>query len=354
MKNQIRVISFLLTVILVFACGSAAFAGESLPEGQEKSDETGGAVTRIAGANRYETALLAAEATKDLPFGSYDQKSIIIASGKDYPDALGGSYLSNLMSAPILLVDDARVKMIASYVAESTTGKIYILGGEGAVPASMESELKAAGVPDSRVIMRFSGADRYETNIMILKQMQMGNSAGTVRDVLVCSGKNYADALSASAVGFPILLVGDRLTDAQNSFISDNGSIWRFHIIGGTGAVSEAVASELDSLGKGAGGYGVVERIAGSDRYETSKLTAVRFFGERGPCDTVVLASGSDFPDGLSAAPVAFSHRAPLLLAGGSNTAEAAEAAKALGASDVIVMGGPTIISDEDALRVVQ
>ena len=58
------------------------------------------ASVRYAGADRYDTAILAADALKK----SMDVKrfeNIIIACGSDYPDALSGSCLAAEKNAPI-------------------------------------------------------------------------------------------------------------------------------------------------------------------------------------------------------------------------------------------------------------
>lgn len=329
----------------------------SIPVYTDGSGVQPGVLTRIAGDNRYDTAIQAAESVRELLSGPGSDKfaSVVIASGKDFPDALAGSYLSYVRGAPILLADEARARTVAAYLQDTlrSDGKVYILGGTGAVPTVMETELKAVGIGSDRIV-RLAGANRYATNIEILKEASGPTSSETEINVLVCSGKNFADALSASAVGWPILLVGDRLTDAQKKYLQETPARWYFHIIGGTGAVNSAVEAELDSLARSTGG-GVVGRLAGANRYETSRKVAVMLFSERDPRpDTVVLAYGKNFPDGLSGAPVAFCSRAPLLLATTENISEAISGAKYLGASRVVVMGGPTLISDEAALKTVQ
>ena len=316
-----------------------------------------GVLTRIAGANRYDTAIQAAESVKDLLSGPHSSKfsSVVIASGKDFPDALAGSYLAYVRGAPILLADAARAGTVAAYLRDNlnSDGKVYILGGTGAVPAVMETELEAVGIGSDQIV-RLAGANRFATNIEILKEASPDIAAGIEVNVLVCSGKDYADALSASAVGWPILLVGDRLTDAQKEYITETPVKWYFHIIGGTAAVNSAVEAELTSLGRASGG-GLSGRVFGDNRYATSRRVASVFFAEKNPRpDTVVLAYGIDFPDGLSGAPIAFCHRAPLVLATTSNIGEAERAAEILRASKVIVLGGPTLISDEAALKTVR
>ena len=60
---------------------------------------------------------------------------------------------------------------------------------------------------------RLWSSDRYYTNLAV---MQEENITGNVS---VCSGKSFADALSAAATGTPILLVGDELMADQRELL---------------------------------------------------------------------------------------------------------------------------------------
>ena len=292
---------------------------------------------RLAGKNRYETSIMVADQWMAFNDG-YPFSNVIIASGADFPDALGSSGPAYELYAPIILVDKSNVKKTAEYVYKNmeSDGLVYIMGGEGAVPKTMETELNKVGIGSERII-RFAGRNRYETNIKVLKGYD------SIDSVIVCSGKNYADALSASALGAPILLVGDALTEAQIDFLVEYGII-RFLIVGGPAAVSEEVEDQLigilaDSTGSG----GFLYRISGNNRYETSKNFAYFIWDA---CDAAVLASGNNFPDGLSGCTLCFWEDCPLLLATNKATEEAAECAQSLGADHAIVLGGETLISD--------
>src|SRR5690606_20885373 len=78
----------------------------------------------------------------------------------------------------------------------------------------------------------------------------------------------------------------------------------RIVLLGGTGAVSEAVAETLEDVA-------AVERTYGTDRYGTAAEVA----GDVAPGAPVVyLATGRDFPDALSGSAVAGAQDAPVLL----------------------------------------
>ena len=78
-------------------------------------------------------------------------------------------------------------------------------------------------------------------------------------------------------------------------------------IVGGTPSVSEAVAARLRTAGL------QVQRIAGSDRYATSRAIIADAFTEA-PVEAVYVATGENFPDALSAAAAAGSRNSPVVL----------------------------------------
>lgn len=287
-------------------------------------------IVALAGMNRYDTAILSADALmQEMKKESFD--NIIVASGENYPDALAGSYLAKVKDAPIVLTAPSTDEIMAEYVKYNLAaeGTVYILGGVGAVSETFEKKLADAGINT----VRLAGNDRYDTNIEILK-----GAGVTDESVLVCSGAGFADSLSASAVGLPILLVGNEITEKQQAYLDSLDSD-KIYLIGGTGAVSGAVESTL------AAGY-ETERLAGENRYLTSAVVAEKFFPE---ADTAMLAYAYNFPDGLSGGPLAMMRNAPVLLVDNVNYADAAAYAQKAGVGKIIIMGGETLISEETA-----
>ena len=266
-------------------------------------------VNRFAGNDRFDTARIVADNMLFCnPFGEnmhYDSgwrgpmfKNIVVASGTDWADALAGSYLATKKGAPLILAANGKNGAVMDEVTEyiknnisEEVGKIYVLGGTGAVPASFEEKM---GEEFSSKIVRISGKDRYETNLKILEEAGIEDGD----DILVCTGLSYADALSASATERPILLVpGNRLLSRDNydqtEYLKSLGGKHDFYIIGGEGAVTESVAESLKELG-----YGSVTRVAGKGRHETSIEVAKTFFDMP---DAISFVYAQNFPDGLVA-----------------------------------------------------
>ena len=76
------------------------------------------------------------------------------------------------------------------------------------------------------------------------------------------------------------------------------------YIVGGTGVISTEVETQLNNLGI------TWTRLAGNNRYETSVKVAETLGTENG----IVVASGENFPDALSIAPIAANIGMPILL----------------------------------------
>ena len=114
----------------------------------------------------------------------------------------------------------------------------------------------------------------------------------------------------------------------------------KVYIMGGNAVVSERFENSLS-------GYDVT-RFGGDDRYETSALIAETFYGKS---ILAYLASGDDFPDGLTGGVLAGLSRdgkgAPLLLVNERNTNLAASYIKDAGVRTVKAIGGTAAIPDE-------
>lgn len=293
-------------------------------------------VIRISGAERYETAFKTADTYKEL-LGIEKFDSVIIATGTNFADALSGSYLATVKKAPILLTNGKadNIAKLHAYIKENVVkgGKIYILGGSSAVPESVET-IQSAGYQ----VKRISGASRYETSLKILTEAGI-----TGNEMIVATGNKFADSLSASATGRPILLVkpGEKLNSDQKAVLKklNNGKIY---IVGGTSAVSDSMKKELAA-------YGTVTRLSGATRYETSVKVAETFFKD---VQKAVIASGKKFPDGLCGGPLAAALNAPLILTKDDDTAAAENYTSKNQIHSGYVLGGTGVISEQTAEQI--
>ena len=293
--------------------------------------EVSGDVVRISGSDRIATAISAADQMKAV-LGKSSFDAIIIANGDNFADALTGSFLANAKSAPILLYRAKGMEKNEEYIQKnlSANGIIYILGGKSAVPESVEVRLIDAGYN----VQRLEGTTRFETNLKILEAAGVKN-----QEILICTGWEYADSLSASATGLPIVMVNtttNKLTDGQITFFQQYAGN-QFTIIGGEGAVSKELEADIEAI------VGEVDRVSGSIREETSVAIANRYFGTP---DCALIAFSRNFPDGLCGGPLAYAMKAPLLLVNAGKESAAAAYVDACAITKGLILGGSTALSE--------
>ncbi|MBQ1390219.1 MAG: cell wall-binding repeat-containing protein, partial [Firmicutes bacterium] len=121
---------------------------------------------RLAGADRYATSLAIADAYKK-ELGVSQFTTICVADGVNFPDALAGAYFAGVNKAPIVDIRQnaptgPQTMNAINYVKRNLKagGKVYILGGPGSVPETVENALKKAGFQVSRLW----GSNRYMSN----------------------------------------------------------------------------------------------------------------------------------------------------------------------------------------------
>ena len=124
---------------------------------------------------------------------------------------------------------------------------------------------------------------------------------------VVASGQVFPDALSvgtfASREGYPILLVKRDSIPSQIERAIKDLEINKTYIAGGTNTISKSTEAKLP---------GVLERMAGNTRYETSVAIAKSKFGAS---KEAYIASGEEFADALVISPVSGKYNRPTLLA---------------------------------------
>ena len=187
-------------------------------------------------------------------------------------------------------------------------------------------------------VERLSGKGRYETNLKILEAADVAGG-----EIIVATGENFADSLSASAVRRPILLVKDTLSDAQKEFLGGLEEA-KFYIAGGTGAVSDKLKAELEDYTKAE-----IERLSGKSRKDTSVEIAKKFF--KNPTAAIV-ASSENYPDGLCGGPLAAELNVPLILTFNGDYVRAREYVDEGGIDAGYVLGGSGVLLNETVVEV--
>ena len=216
--------------------------------------------------------------------------------------------------------------------------------------------LVAAGVPASATAVvataRIAGADRYDTAAKIAAtKFPTG-----VQNVVLVTGENFPDGLAgaylAGIQGAAILLTTQASVPSVTTSALSSLKVKNVTILGGTDAVSAAVATSLSGTASThpSGGNLVVTRIGGTNRYDTARLVNTSVpaagIGIVGGKRTAIVATGENFADALAASAAAYAHRLPIVLTE-SNTlsSEASATLTALSIGHVLIMGGFTAVS---------
>ncbi len=166
-------------------------------------------------------------------------------------------------------------------------------------------------------ITRYSGSNRYGTAVEISKA-----SAEKSDYVVIASGAIYADALAgvplANAYKAPILLTAKDSVDAGTMAQIKSLGATKAIILGGTGVVSDKVKNQLEAQKL------TVERIAGTNRFETSVKIAQRLLNitETTP-DMIFFVYYNNFADALSIGSVAGNLSSPILYINGDGNLDA-------------------------------
>lgn len=251
-----------------------ALAEEETIEDKVADDKMDGGqdllVERIAGDNRYETSALISQKVFEA------SEAVVIVSGQDFPDALVSGVYANENDLPLLLAPkNGDLTLVEDEIQRLGAEKALIIGGEAAV-----GPLTGTVIGESE---RIFGKNRYETAEKLAEKMDASFKG-------YAAGSQFPDALSAvpllSKESMPLFLFG------QGQVLEGEG-----YVFGGSAQIGD------DQIGAYA-------RVSGKNRYETSVEIAKRF----GDFDTVIIASGEDYPDALSAAPLSKKHQAPILL----------------------------------------
>ena len=298
-------------------------------------------ITRLAGADRIGTAIAASVAQwPKAPYqstGENDRKTqatSVVLSRSDLPyDALGGATLATVAGGPLLLtptdhLDPAvKAEIVRALGAPSSANTVYVLGGEQALSPAVFNAVKGMGY----TVKRIAGPDRYSTSVAIAKEVTADYGAdGQPERILVATGKNFPDALSAGAaaeastgesgpnVGVVILTDDTKIPDVTAAYLAQNAP----HAYNGV----YGVGGQADAALTGAGIKHT--KVAGLDRYQTSYLVAKTFFDkgiDGNPPRKVGFATGLNWADALSGGAFMGHLDGPLLLvdAGGEPSKDA-------------------------------
>jgi len=247
---------------------------------------------RLAGENRYDTSASIAQ-------DGWEQSDYaILAYGGNYPDALSAAPLAKKYDAPILLTSGNNLPAVTKETLISLQVKnVFIIGGTGVIPSSIDSELKSMKIS----VTRIAGQDRYETAIKVAQQLP------SPTEIFVVTGEDYPDALSIAPIAAlkhePIILVPKNyMPDSVKAYLSAN-SINKTYVVGDSDIIDDNVFNQFPGS----------ERIIGVDKYVRNINVNIKFddlFNSKDIC----IATGEGFADALTGAAYAAKKGIPIVL----------------------------------------
>ncbi|MHB0740018.1 cell wall-binding repeat-containing protein [Peptostreptococcus stomatis] len=253
---------------------------------------------RVDGDDRVETGIKISQKYYD------KAKTVIVVRHDLFPDSMTASVLAKLKDAPILLNPTNKLDpRVGAEIKRLGAEEVIIVGGPDSISEKVRGDLKA--YDKDKDVERIAGVDRYGTSEMVARRVT--GITGKKNTGVIASGQVFPDALSvgtfASRDGYPILLVKKNLVPDQVVRAIKDLEIKKTYIAGGTNTISKSTEAKLP---------GVLERMAGKDRYETSVAIAKSKFKDS---REAFIASGEEFADALVISPVSGKYNRPTLLA---------------------------------------
>ncbi|MDY2794142.1 cell wall-binding repeat-containing protein [Peptostreptococcus porci] len=202
----------------------------SVPTSVDKAlqEKFGAVVVRLSGTDRYETSL---DVARRLGYDKVLNKNAYVVGGEGAADAMSISSVAAKVEqdtvSPVLVVPQKGIsRNTRDFVSSLKLEKAFVIGGESSVSTQVLSDLSKVS-PD---VERISGADRYATNVNVLKKFFSKDQVvdkTLVKGLVVTSGdtKFLVDSQTAGALAAkndaPILLTGNKLTSDQLSLFKD-------------------------------------------------------------------------------------------------------------------------------------
>lgn len=211
---------------------------------------TGYFLNRIAGSNRYSTALTVASTPQAANVQTLNgERTAILASGETFADALAAGPLAYSGQYPLLLTpSDVLSKDAEQAFSQLRIERVLLLGGPAALTQGVEDAVRGMSIN----VTRLAGADRTETATVIaefeVQHPELLFSKTHVNLARGDAGGMGADALSggphAGVERAPILLAADP-THLDAPSLANTGYLYKHsfdllngHIFGGPSAIS--------------------------------------------------------------------------------------------------------------------
>lgn len=306
---------------------------------------------RLSGKNAYDTMKAIVDA--DELFATNRGKTVIVATGDGYWDALAASGLAGRLDAPVLITPtNSLASQTKATIQRLKPERILVMGGELAISKGVFTQLKGL----AKTVTRVSGATAVDTAIEIYE-----SAPAWSKTAIVATSNGYWDALSiapyAYANGSPIFLTNLSSTPANRVLSNATlqaikaGGFERVVIVGGELAVAKKVETQLSGIGVS------TVRKYGQNAVDTSAAIA-KFEIAEGVLDTehLVVATNNGYWDALSGAAYAGKFGSVLVLVGNDGQYQAFDAVYDYDNPSAVtygrILGGQLAVSDEAMTRI--
>lgn len=326
------------SALLALGAGAATAAPVTAGATASQSAATAFTTSRLSGANRYATSVAISKANFAAP-----QEHVVVASGLNFPDALGAGPFAALVGAPLLLVPTTGTlpTVVAAELDRLKPMDVIVVGGPSSVSSSMVAQLEKHTT--GKIAYQVSGSNRYDTAAQLTEGF---DPALTGVPVYLASGTTFPDALggggAASVSGGFLLLTSPSKLPAETTAALKRLRPSEVIVLGGPSSISNTVLAQARTA---VGSAVPVRRIGGANRYATAAMTSADTLAS---ANEVLLTNGLQYPDALSGAAVApyFGGRPVLLTGTNCVPAETLAEIKRLGATKITALGGPSMVSD--------
>ena len=204
---------------------------------------TGVVPQRIAGASSSATSAELALAGS----GNWNDGIAIIATNKDFKDALSAAPVAYSKGYPILLSDNGKSlsKEVLDALGKLGIKEVIIVGGTGAVSENVEKQLADAGIG---VLERLAGRNGIETSAAIAR-WGIESAGLDANNIGIATSKNFPDALAGAAFcGYnnSVLILADDAAIDNAAFVGTyKDTIEKGYIFGGEWAVGYTTLQAL-------------------------------------------------------------------------------------------------------------
>ncbi len=358
--------------VRVTSCGRLFLGSDTEAWGEYSFYAYPGFGRRLWGADRYQTALAVSRLWWTSLFNPGQlmgpalamperMDGIVVCNGTNMADAQVAGMLAAVTGSPLLLTNGAytmppgmmaeleRLAERAYYgngviaTGEAGAGQktnvvrpdgpskvpLYVVGGTSSISDWLARYMDRS--PYMGAIVRVGGPNRYATAVAVMDRIMawhMTRSTGTTPAFAVMGGRPTTAYIANGSVPHEVLMMAPVASgDCSPMFLTRRdvlpyetaAALRRYScanavVVGGTGSVSDAVVARIRSIVTS----GTVTRIAGSDRYTTSKrLVDWQIANSRHFVNTkrMILASGTSPADAFCAVPLSYNMgNAPLLL----------------------------------------